>query len=385
MKKVLIINTSYREFGGEDSNIQEEVRALKKRFIVNYLEFKNSDKLNLFDYISFFIRSNFNSNKLLKKKLSEFQPDLVYLHNTWFKANLGIFSILKKNNYLVVHKIHSYRYYCTSYFSIKKHLNGRNRCFMCGIQKKSYQYFNKYFRDSYFKSLAVVFYGKKYLKILLTNNLKVLVMNHFHKNFLQELGIENKNIGIYYNQLENLSQNKFYNPNSDTVVYAGRLTENKGLQELLESWTKANTQNLKLLIIGSGEIERKIKNDFKNQNIEFLGSLSNLKTIEIIKKSRAVITATKIYEGQPRLLTEASVYGVPAIFPSFGGIDEYFPKNYSLSFEQFNYKDLIKKIESIHDSSLMEKLSNEVFLKTSSILNEKKLLDQFESFLIKYA
>ena len=52
MKKVLIINTSYREFGGEDSNIQEEVRALKKRFIVNYLEFKNSDKLNLFDYIS---------------------------------------------------------------------------------------------------------------------------------------------------------------------------------------------------------------------------------------------------------------------------------------------------------------------------------------------
>ena len=384
MKKVLVINTSYREFGGEDSNIQEEIRILKKRFLVNYLEFKNSDKLNLVDYLSFLIRSNFNSNKKLKKKLLEFQPDLVYVHNTWFKANLGIFSILKKNNYLVIHKIHSYRYYCTSFFSIKKHLHSSSRCFMCGIKEKSYLYFNKYFRESYFKSLAVVFYGRKYFKIILSNKIKVLVMNQFHKNFLQKLGIENKNIGIYYNQLENLSKKNFYNSNSNTVVYAGRLTENKGLQELLVSWTKADTQNLKLLIIGTGELERKLKNEFKFQNIEFLGPLSNLKTIEIIKNSRAVITATKIYEGQPRLLTEASVNGVPAIFPSFGGLDEYFPKNYSLSFEQFNYDDLIKKIECINDSPLLEKLSNEVFLKTSSILNEEKLLDQFETFFIKY-
>ena len=30
MKKILLINTKYREFGGEDSNIEEELKFLKK-------------------------------------------------------------------------------------------------------------------------------------------------------------------------------------------------------------------------------------------------------------------------------------------------------------------------------------------------------------------
>ena len=33
---------------------------------------------------------------MLKVKLKTFKPDIVYIHNTWFKANLGIFDILKK-------------------------------------------------------------------------------------------------------------------------------------------------------------------------------------------------------------------------------------------------------------------------------------------------
>ena len=44
-----------------------------------------------------------------------------------------------------------------------------------------------------------------------------------------------------------------------------------------------------------------------------------------------------MYEGQPRLLNEASALGVPSIYPDFGGISEYFPNNYPLSFKQFDY------------------------------------------------
>ena len=51
-----------------------------------------------------------------------------------------------------------------------------------------------------------------------------------------------------------------------------------------------------------------------------------------------------MYEGQPRILCEASGYGVPSIFPRYGGMQEYFPENYDLSFEQYNYDDLVDKI-----------------------------------------
>ena len=43
-------------------------------------------------------------------------------------------------------------------------------------------------------------------------------------------------------------------------------------------------------------------------NISFLGALDNTKTKEYIKSARAVITATKMYEGQPRLLSEAASF-----------------------------------------------------------------------------
>ena len=54
MKKILVINTIYKEKGGEDTNIVDEIIFLKKHYDIKYLEFKNSDKLKLIDYLAFF-------------------------------------------------------------------------------------------------------------------------------------------------------------------------------------------------------------------------------------------------------------------------------------------------------------------------------------------
>ena len=55
MKKILVINTKYREFGGEDANILEEIKFLKKYYIVEYLEYDNSKKVNFFDFLTFLL------------------------------------------------------------------------------------------------------------------------------------------------------------------------------------------------------------------------------------------------------------------------------------------------------------------------------------------
>ena len=89
-KKVIVIHTKYTNFGGEDANIIEEVNLLKNNYEVKYLEFQNTKILNIFDFISFFNGKNYRSNKQLKKVIKEFQPEVAYVHNTWFKASLGI-------------------------------------------------------------------------------------------------------------------------------------------------------------------------------------------------------------------------------------------------------------------------------------------------------
>ena len=103
--------------------------------------------------------------------------------------------------------------------------------------------------------------------------------------------------------------------------------------------------------------------------------------LKIIKKSKAVVTATKLLEGQPMLLCEASSLGVPSIFPRSGGIAEFFPKDYELSFEQFNYEDLKTKIKMIENPKILgvEGKKSKEYIK--NYLDKEKLLKKFREVL----
>lgn len=378
MKKILLINTKYREFGGEDSNIDEELKFLKKFYIVEYLEFKNSEKIKLSDIYSFLFQTNFVSNKILKDKLNSFNPDVVYIHNTWFKAGLGIFKILNTFDCQVVLKIHNFRYYCTQSFIAKKHLNNKKFCFKCGF---SGSFFNKYYKESVLKSIAIILYSKKYLKILQKKNIKILTLNKFHKKNLMNLNVPDSNIHIFYNPLNLSFLKSDYNPESKYLVYAGRISESKGVNHLLDSWNSAQLNKLELRIIGDGNIKKNLEDKYQFKNIRFMGQLSNTEVLEQIKNSKAVITATKMEEGQPRILNEASILGVPSIFPDFGGMSEYFPKNYFLSFEQYNYQDLIMKLQKLTEKDELLNISNEILAYSNKILDYDVLIEEFEKIL----
>ena len=382
MKKILVINTGYRIFGGEDTNIVDELDLLKQSYKIEYLEFKNSDKLNFQDFISFITSNNKKSNKSLQKIINDFKPDVAYVHNTWFKGNLGIFELLKNEGINTIHKIHNFRYDCTKSIKTSNHLSGNDTCFKCGLDRKSLGFFNKYYQDSYLKSFFIYIFGRRYYKILLNNPMKLLVMNIFHKEYLVNLGIDSSKIGIYYNPINISKENsKGYNSSSNTVVYAGRLTESKGVEELIETWKKADTKGLKLVLIGEGNMENYLRNKYVSDEIHFTGLLTNDESKDYIQRSRAVITSTKLYEGQPRILSEASSYGVPSIFPSFSGMEEYFPEDYEFSFEQFNYAELKEKIELLKDKEKLDHTSKEVFDHLYEMINKDKLLLDFNRLI----
>ena len=201
-------------------------------------------------------------------------------------------------------------------------------------------------------------YGKKYINILREYNLKIIALNEFCKDYLIKKGVDRSKVFKNYNPFE-IHESHTYSADSEYVVYAGALTEQKGIKDLLESWRESKI-NLKLLIIGNGQLEKEIIKKYSSGNIEFLGFLENKKTIDLIKKARAVITATKMFEGQPRLISEASAHGVPSIYPSFGGLDEYFPDDYKFSFKQFDYPDLVKKILLLQHKQLLNEESKKI-------------------------
>ena len=378
-KKVIVINTKYKNFGGEDSNILEELELLNDKYEVEYLEFDNNSQLNFSTICSFLLSYNYRSNSELEKKLKEFKPDIAYVHNTWFRR-LGLFSVLKRNNIKIFLKLHNFRFDCSKNFLIKNHISHESFCKQCGLERRRGRIFNKYFQESYIKSLALIIYGKKYQKILSRKDLNLIVLNKFQKNYLLNQKFKN-NIAIINNpvnfQVKELSFDKLQKKD---VVYAGLISSSKGLPELLETWTKSDVTNLNLKIIGSGPLKNVLEKKYSTSNIKFLDIKTNRETLDIIKNSRAVITATRMYEVQPRLLCEASSLAVPSIFPNFGGMSEYFPHDYKFSFEQYDYNDLSQKIKLLNDENLLIQESKKVYEFINNNLSNKKTFDDMDSF-----
>ena len=381
MKKILVIHNRYRILGGEDIAVENEVNILSKHFDVKTLYFNNNIDSYFKQIIAFLTNKNKKSMDQLSAIVSEFKPDVAYVHNTWFKASLGIFDVLSKNNVKTLLKLHNFRYDCTRFYLSKNHLNKNEPCPKCGLDRKSTGIINNYFSESFLKTLFVLRYGKKYFQLLEKSNIKLLVLTSFHKEFLLSLGFTKRRIKVFPNYLD-ISENKNTDIEEDYIVYAGRVSKEKGLPELLKTFVDSDTSIKRIKIIGEGPLLKSLKKEYeKNTNIEFIGILSNSDVHQIIYNSKAVITATKLFEGQPTLLCEASFLGVPSIFPKFGGISEFFPKTTDFSFEQFNYNDLVNKVNLLDDEKLVkqEGLNNQEFIK--DYLNEAKLINTFQEII----
>ncbi len=353
MNKILLIHTKYQNIGGEDISVKKEVQFLEKYFEVETLYFSNNIKNYFLQLFYFLINKNLESDKIIKDKISSFNPDLVYIHNTWFKASLGVFNVLKKLDIPYVIKLHNFRYDCTRYFFAKNHFKRSDYCNLCGSERKSMGFFNSYFPESKIKSLFVIIYGKKYFQILKNEKNNIFVLTEFHKIYLSNLVGHSNKIKVSPNLIDISYASKKNRSNEKFIVYAGRVSKEKGVEELIKTFNESKLENILLKIVGDGPYLNELKKNYNSNNVKFHGALSNQDTIEIISKSLAVVTATKLYEGQPTLLCEASLLGIPSIFPDTGGIKEFFPKEYELKFEQFNYDDLKNKLLSVNDEELL--------------------------------
>jgi len=380
MKKILVVHTRYRHLGGEDIAVGHEVEFLKEFYEIKELYFNNQIENYYQQIMSFFLNRNRQSMDKLRNIIDEFSPDYVYVHNTWFKGSLGLFDVLIEKNINTLLKLHNFRYNCTRSILSKNHFQGKEYCASCGLYRKDISIFNKYYIDSIMKSILVIRYGIKYYNILKKNQIKILVLTAFHKEYLKKILNKNKLISVVPNYLE-INNELVKNETESYIVYAGRISKEKGVKELIESFNNAELHSIKLKIIGVGPEYEKYNRLFSSSKIEFLGERENAEVLEIISKSKAVITATKLYEGQPTLLCEASLMGVASFYPKTGGISEFFPEDYILSFEQFNYEELTKKLLYLLDDEKIKAIGKENKKYIDNYLSKNNLINKFENVI----
>ena len=116
-------------------------------------------------------------------------------------------------------------------------------------------------------------YGRKYFKILKNKDIKILTLTEFHREYLENLGFNKQKIFVHRNFIDADKKNFNYNSKSDYIVYAGRISEEKGVEDLIKSYLSLKGLTYKLKIVGNGPAYRYLKE--KYMSIEFLGEVEN--------------------------------------------------------------------------------------------------------------
>ena len=140
------------------------------------------------------------------------------------------------------------------------------------------------------------------------------------------------------------------------VIFAGRLSKEKGINTILEM-AKKLPNDINLLIVGSGPEEDKVVDLEKSKkNIHFLGFQPKQNTIPLIRGSKILIQPS-LAEGISATLLEAMACKTPVITTKVGGNLELFENNKSgILIEPDNVDELLETIISILNNS--EKLQN---------------------------
>lgn len=174
----------------------------------------------------------------------------------------------------------------------------------------------------------------------------------FLKEKIEQMGFKGRKIIILPNMLRIEDYFPKYGSESNSIIYFGRLSREKGLPVLLESAKGIKKINLK--IMGEGplrvSLEAKIK-DEKIENVSFLGYKTGEQLNNEIRNSLFVVLPSQCYENNPRSIIEGFALGKPAIGARIGGIPELvIDGKTGLTFEPGNNRDLRSKIQYLLDN-----------------------------------
>jgi len=139
------------------------------------------------------------------------------------------------------------------------------------------------------------------------------------------------------------------NGHKSYVLYVGRLSQEKGVNVLIEAWK--SLKNIPLKIIGHGDQWNALRELAKNNSaIEFLGHVSQVECEKYLKEAYFLIIPSLCYENFPRVLVEAYAHGLPVIASRLGSLAELIVDGKTgLLFEPGDAQDLARKVRFLMD------------------------------------
>jgi len=374
--KTLFLHTFYHEKGGEDFVFHQEKALLKGVAETEVLTFRNQTGIR--GAISFlFSIWNFSAAKKIRRKILQFQPDIIHIHNWHFAMGPIAIRVAKKYGVPIVVTLHNYRLMCPSATFYGKQ----------GIQLKSMEQEFPWsairqgmYRNSipltFWLSFVNWFHGKigTFAKVDRFIALTDFAKKIFAGNFL---GIDPGKVIVKPNFIPDIPANGC--ERGSEFLFVGRLSDEKGISGMLEAFSKTN---LSLSIIGDGPLKDEVVKFCKHHaNISYFGFRDKDYIYYAMKHASALVFPSVWFEGMPVTILEAFANGAPVIASNLGAMSTMITDGLNgLHFAPGSADALAEKLMQWHELPLHKK--EEVSFNARNSFQEHYTLEKNRSHLL---
>lgn len=344
--KILLVHNRYQIPGGEDVVFDQERQLLENagHDVITYLRsnFEGDSwtglrRLALVKNIAW----SGDTKLHLARLLQETKPDIVHVHNTFMMMSSSVFAACKEAGVPVVQTLHNYRMFCPAANYVREGKvceECREHSVMRGIHYGCYRA-----SRGATASVALAITTQRRRKSYPD---RFIALTEFSRQKFIAGGLPGDKVCVKPN---------FVAPDpgpgpgkGEYAIYAGRLSDEKGLDSLLLAWKRL--PGIPLQIVGDGPLLAPLQAKAAAlglPTVRFHGRLPRNKTLEMIKLARFLVAPSQCYENFPMGIAEAFACAVPVICSRLGGMQELVQDGRTgLLFTPGDANDLAEKVQA---------------------------------------
>lgn len=313
---------------------------------------------------------NFSMQKAVRRKVEIFEPDLVHFHNTFPLFSPAVFHGLRGRTATVL-TLHNYRLFCAAAIPMRE---GRV-CTECLSKRSSWpSLIHGCYRGSRLATapLAASIALHRMLGTWKHEVDAFIALSDFQRQLMIDSGLPSEKVHVKPNFYPGDPSQKKWADRSPHVVFAGRLTAEKGLLTLMRAWKMWGSMAPELHIIGDGELRTVLENMAQGLPVRFLGQLSPPETQAHIASASLLVLPSEWFEGFPMVVREAFAFGTPAAVSNLGPLPSIVRHSVNgLVFEAANPESLLSTVRAAwHFPGALERLGTGARQAFDSLYNE---------------
>lgn len=255
----------------------------------------------------------------VQEAVSEFAPDVVHVHNTFPLISPAIFYAIGSAAARVL-TLHNYRLFCAAGIPMR---NGKV-CTQC-LDKESVVPAIRYgcYRNSRVATLPMALNVALHRQLGTWRNQveAFITFSDFQRQRMARAGLPSEKIHVKPNFYPGNPTPIGWQQRDNCVVFAGRLTPEKGASTLIEAWrlwSQSGSDLPQLHILGDGPLRAVLEARAAGLPVRFFGQLSSKQAQDKIARARLVVVPSECFEGFPMVLREAFAFGTPVAVSDIG-------------------------------------------------------------------